>query len=354
MEEDYYKILNVNKKDTQASIKKAYYKLAKQYHPDKVPEDQKEKSTQRFQEIREAYEVLSDEEKRRIYDQFGKEGLKSSNNGFSPFNPFSDIFGNFGFNNRPNQKRQILKNKDTIFNINLSLSKAFTGCVKKVKITRKVIWNTTTNDKVEIQDLEKSWEICSECNGNGMIMEMRQIGPGMIQQISKSCLKCVGKGVNLLEYYIIKEIEKILEISIPKGVENKWSKRIQNMGNCSPGKYPGDIIIFVSVESKEDNFYRESGKLYYKKAILLSEALCGGAFKIKHLDSRILFLSLEGIIKPGDIKTIENEVIKDNKLYIIFDIKFPEKITKRKELLKLLPSNNTKIIKDKDDIHYKI
>jgi len=358
MDQDYYDILGIDRNASQAQIKKAYYKLAKKYHPDKTDESNKEEYTKKFQQIGEAYETLSDENKRKIYDQFGKDGLKDGGvpGGMNPFDIFSQFFGNqFNRNNNHSRnKNRVTKNKETVFTFNINLPQVFTGLKKKLKITRKVIWDKPKNEKVT-DNIDKTWRTCTSCNGAGMMMEMRQIGPGMIQQMSRPCNVCKGVGFSLLEDYIIKEIGEIIQIDITKGVSNGYQKRFKNMGNCGPGRYPGDLIIIVNTEDSYEDFYRIKGELYLKKTILLSEALCGGEFKFKHMDGRIIHISYRGVLKPGDTIQIPKEGLKDQDLNIIFDVEFPREIEKNKikELGNILPQGE-KISKNTEDVFYKV
>jgi len=357
MDQDYYNILEIDRNACQSQIKKAYYKLAKKYHPDKTTEINKEEYTKKFQQIGEAYETLSDENKRKIYDQFGKDGLKDGGmpGNMNPFDIFSQFFGNqFNHSTNLRNKKRVTKNKETVFTLNITLPQVFTGLKKKLKITRKVIWNKNENRKVN-DNIDKTWRTCTNCKGNGMIMEMRQIGLGMMQQISRPCNICKGVGFSLIEDYIIKEIGEIIQIDITKGVSNGYQKRFKDMGNCGPGRYPGDLIIIVNTEDSYEDFYKIKGELYLKKTILLSEALCGGEFKFKHMDERNIHISYRGVLKPGDTVQIPKEGLKDQDLNIIFDVEFPKELEKNKikELRNIFPQGE-KITKNKEDIFYKV
>ena len=364
---NYYEILNLKKDATKSEIKKAYYKLAQKYHPDKVSENDREEATKKFQEIGEAYEVLSDPEKRKIYDVSGKEGLDSGFSGFSenPFDIFSRFFGGNGFptnfptnfsNNFSNSfsRTRKRKNKETIFNLNISLKDVFLGKKKKLKITKKVVVNKETKETIS-EDLEKTWKDCSPCQGQGATVEMRQVGHSMFTQSQKICSICQGKGSIFYPEFEIQEITEIIEIDIPKNADNKNSVRIPEAGNVTPGSYPGDLLVVLYINNQENGFTRKGNDLYYEKQIYLYEALAGSSFKIKHLDDRSLYISFESVI-PGEVKKIPGEGLNGHNLIISFEILFPDKLTKeiKTKLKSLLPTPSEKNTKKEKDIIYQV
>lgn len=324
MEEDYYKILGVNYDATDEDIKKVYKKLAIMYHPDKVSADKKEESTKMFQKISEANEVLSNKEKRIEYD----------NNFFFP-------------------EFQSIKNDDTPFTLNLTLKDVYLGCVKKIKITKKAIIDKSTKEVIK-KDLNRTWRRCTKCKGNGIITETMRHG-NMLFQTQKRCDICQGQRVILFTNYDISNVIEILDINIPKGIKNGEQHRFANQGDSLPGSLPGDMVITLNIENRYEGFSRldNSNKLQYKQRILLSEALCGGSFKIKTIDERILYVNFTDPIKFGDTKTIKCEGINGDDLIINFDIVFPELNDLQKaEILKILPTIT--IEKNEDDVAYKL
>jgi len=193
----YYEVLGVSKNATSSEIKKAYHKLARQNHPDKFPEGEREQATKKFQKIGEAYEVLSDEEKRRIYDVSGEEGLKGGMpTDVDPFEMFASMFGGHNPFSQNNREPQIQKNKETVFHLKVSLKDVYTGRKKKLKVTKKVIVSKESKDVIE-DNLERTWSKCNSCKGQGSVMEMRQMG-NMITQTQRMCNSCSGKGFELL------------------------------------------------------------------------------------------------------------------------------------------------------------
>ena len=364
MEDDYYSILGLSKGAKESEIKKAYYKLARENHPDKSSEDQREEATKNFQKIGEAYEVLSDPEKRSIYDVAGKEGLSGGggmNTNFDPFEMFSGMFGRSQNFSQGQREHQRTKNKETVFPLKVSLTEVYTGKKKKLKITKKVIVNKNDKNTQIVENIEKTWKKCNECRGQGVVMEMRQLGPGFMTQTQRECNFCSAKGYTFSEEYELTEMSEIIEVEIPKGAQNNYQIRFPNQGNVIPGTYPGDLIVVFQVNNNENGYTRNqqgrnNNELIYEKKILLCEALCGSSFSLTSLDNRSLFITFSSVIIPGERKIIPREGILDANLIIIFDIVFPTSFPKekRKEIRKLLPTPINKAIKSKEDICYDI
>ena len=288
---------------------------------------------------------------------------------------FGNNFGGFGFNGfqhgqqggrqqhgQQGQQQRISKNRDTIFQLTISLKDSFLGKIKKLKITKKIIIDITTKKHIT-EKLETTWEKCPKCFGRGMLNETREVGPGMFAQTQRACSSCAGKGCELSKEYSIEEISEIIEINIPKGVNNEHHIRMSNQGNVIPGTYPGDLLIIILVPNNENGFQRNGNNLHIKREILLSEALCGSSIKIKTLDERELYVSFTSVI-PKEQKIIKNEGINGGDLIINFDIIFPSSTSsssssqlskeKKKEIKKLLPVPKEKVVKNKDDVCYTI
>jgi DnaJ family protein A protein 2 len=324
--DDYYKLLDIPVDATEDLIKKNFRKLAMKYHPDKAPTELKDEYTQQFQKISEAYEVLADPQKRKIYNTSGHEGLKNAAQNQSQ--PSPNVFW----------QNNLRKNQDTTFTLSLTLKDAFLGTTKKLKITKKVIMYKKTKGIVTT-NLENTWTKCNLCNGQGVFLQQLQIGNGMAQLIQQQCKICSGTGACLLNDYIISEVSDILTFNIQKGVLNNEQFRLPNQGNCSPGLLPGDIIITMHVEQSAKGFTRNGNDLHYTQPLLLVEALCGGNFQINTLDDKILNVNILSI-KPGETKTISNLGINGGNLIITFNIVFPELDSSQKEkIIQILGSS---------------
>lgn len=365
--EDYYKILDVDKTADKSTIKKAYYKLAKVYHPDKVDDPNlKKEYSKKFSSITTAYEILSDDEKRKHYDLYGHSSNLNAGSNINPMDIFANLFGgNFGnmfngfngfgdFNQR--RSKPIRKLKPIIHTINVSLADFYLGKIVKLAIIRKAIFKS---DILITKDFDQTWDICTKCSGNGITTQITQPQPGYIQQTQIKCNSCEGSGYILKSDYQLLDHKQIIEIEIKKGMHSHTEITFPNMGDCYPGIYPGDIkIILLQSNESSNKFIRNGDNLYYNKDVLLSEALNGFEFLVKHLDDRVLCIkNTDCIISPNETKVIrgegmpilnsdnflnkENSKINKGDLIIKFNIVFPNKLTSKQKynLIKNLPEN---------------
>lgn len=364
--DEYYEELGVDKDASLSQIKKAYYNLARKFHPDKAHEDKKEEYTKKFQKIGEAYETLSDDEKRKLYDQFGKDGLKQGEGpSVNPFDLFANLFkGGFGqgfsqqgfsnFNqfNQFNQNgfsqqhgRGEKKSAPMVHQVNIKLEDLFKGKTVKLKITRKTIYDKNTNTVCELDKISNTWKKCVSCDGHGMKIEVRQMG-GFITQMQTACKECMGTGNVLLPNYELKDYAEIVEIEVKRGMNINSEHVLQGRGHCYPGTQPGDIVISFHLES-HNTFNLEGNNLIMNKTILLSESLCGVCFSITELDGNVLNVKSNDIIKPGTLKIIKERGMYDKfgirgDLIIRFDVEFPDTllIHQKKNLKKYLPKSD--------------
>lgn len=308
-----YETLEVPKDADEKDIKKAYRRLSRVHHPDKGGDEHK------FKEIAAAYEILSDPEKRKMYDQYGLEGVENG----APSAGGEDLFSMFFGGGRRTRPRGPRKGPSVNHPIRVSLDDVYNGKTVKLAVNRKVIVGEV--------------KTCSSCNGQGAKMEVRQIGPGMIQQMQRTCPDCKGQG-NTAES---KSERKVLEVLIEKGAKHGQKISFKGMGDEIPGMDPGDVNFIVDVKD-HDVFKRQGADLLVQKELSLNQALCGFAFKITHLDGRQIIIRS----KPGEIihpessgdgnkvmpfcKLIHNEgmpnignpFVKGN-LYILFRVQFP-------------------------------
>jgi DnaJ homolog subfamily A member 2 len=316
-----YKTLGINKDATEQEIKKAYRKLAITMHPDKGGDPEK------FKEISHAYEILSDTEKRTIYDEQGEEGLEGGGGGGA-----ADIFDLFGGGGRKQQGKR--KGEDVNFPLKVDLEDVYNGTSKKLRLTRNVICKACNGKG------GKSVTTCRDCKGQGVKMMLRQIGPGMMQQIQQPCTACSGEGeicpekdrcTECLGSKTTKE-KKTLEVFINRGMGNNEKIPFPGEADEAPGTTPGDVVVILQVKDHA-TFKRDHVNLFMKKEITLQEALCGFSFQIQHLDKRILKVSSDPgiVVRPGDLKLLRDEGMPYEKnpytkggLYIEFKIIFPE------------------------------
>lgn len=305
-ETKFYDILGVGKSASPDELKKAYRKLAIKNHPDKGGDPEK------FKEISHAYDVLSDPEKRELYDNYGEEGLKEmgggGGGGGDPFDIFSQFFGGGG-GRGPRGPR---KGDDVNHTLKVSLEDFYNGTTRKLAISKNVLCSTCNGTG------SKSGKstTCRSCNGQGIKLQIRQLGPGMLQQVQTVCDVCNGTGEVIVESdrcpdcrgkKVVQE-KKILEPVIEKGMSVKHKVIFRGEADEAPGIVPGDII-FSLAQKEHSVFQRKGDDLIMSKKITLLEALCGFKFNIKQLDGRVLVVGCEPgeVITPGQMKVIEDE-----------------------------------------------
>ena len=316
MSKDYYEILGLSKTCSEDEIKKAYRKLVLKAHPDKGGDPEE------FKAISEAYSVLSTPDKRKLYDQYGKEGLEMGEGGmpnpediFNSFfggmgNPFGGMNVNFGGNMRREQKR-----RDKIQELEISLEDIFNGKTKNINVERIII------DQTKVKN-------CNQCDGKGVRIAVIRLGPGMVQQQVQECNACSGAGKDVDKQYI-KTKQEMLVLEIPKFCRNDTQIRFSEKANDFPGQPTGDLIFVIKYKPHK-TFKVEGPNIKLELQISLYEALCGFSRKIKYLDNTILNIKSTNIIKPNDIKCIHNEGLQyDNRrghLILEFNIEFPDTI----------------------------
>lgn len=353
MKQDYYEVLGVSKSSSESEIKSAYRKLAKKYHPDLNP-DNKE-AEQKFKEISEAYDVLSDPTKKANYDRFGHSAFEGVNN--QGFRGFSDIFGtddifSFFTNRHHTNPNTSQRGSDKRYDIHITLDEAFTGVTKTITI-HKFDKCSDCNGTGSADDSEP--EICSMCNGSGMIGQQQGIF-----SVSTTCPKCHGKGKTIktpCEHCSgqgVKEVSKTLEINIPKGVNDGTRMRIPNEGNIGlNGGVNGDLFIFIHIDN-ETMYKRIDNDLFLTYPISIVTATIGGTIEVPTIDKGTIQVTIpKGTqygtkfkIKGYGMPILHNESARGN-LYIIADIQIPTNINeKQEELLKQFEiensSNNSK------------
>ena len=369
MTKDYYKILNIEKNASEDEIKKSYKKMAIKWHPDKNPEN-KEEAEAKFKEISEAYQVLSDPQKKELYDNYGEEGLKQENMGGggmnAHFNSPDDIFKMFfgangkhpfanGFGNDDmfEQRRQKRKSEPKIVNIPISLKECYTG--SKKKITIKIRRSCVGCDGLGGINLKN----CHDCNGAGVKIINRMIGPGMIQRMQTNCQTCNGNKkiasniCNDCKGEKVKNEEKQFLLVIEPGSENEDKKIFENTGDKLPDEETGDVIFILKEELDNKGFQRIGNDLIYTHNITLGDSIVGINVNFLHINGERIIYQEEHIIKEKSYTLIKNNGMphKNNSnlfgdLYVIYDITYPKKIlsNNEKDLIKqVLPVNQVLI-----------
>jgi len=341
-----YDILGVAPNASQDELKKAYRKLALQYHPDKNPD-----AGDKFKEITGAYEILSDPKKRDLYDQYGEKGLTGEAGGMSGSDLFEQLFGGVFGGGRMQRER---RGKDVVHQLKVSLNDLYKSKTTKLSLSKQVICADCNGEGGK----KGSVKPCKACGGHGVTIQHRQIGPGMIQQVQSVCSECRGDG-EIIDpkdrcktckgAKVIKE-KKVLEVHIDKGMTDGQKIAFSGEGDQIPGVTPGDVVIVLE-EKPHETFKRKGADLFINQKIDLATALCGGNFYITHLDDRVLKCTSHPgeVIKPGDTKVIVGEGMPQYKrpfdkgnLYVIFEVEFPKnnwiETNKLALLEKLLPA----------------
>lgn len=350
---DLYHILGVSKSASSNEIKKAYHRLAKEFHPDKNPEE-----GERFKEISFAYEVLSNPEKKEIYDRHGIQGLKEgAGPGGFPGDIFGDLFGGlfggpFGFGGGRGSRRK-QKGEDLVHPLKVTLSDLYNGKTSKLQINKTVICAKCHGQGGKAGAMHQ----CKQCKGSGVKIIIRPLGPGMVQQMQSVCPDCHGEGEVINEKdrckvclgkKVTKESKQI-EVHIDKGMKHDQKVVLRGEGDQSPGIEPGDVIIVL--QQKPDNtFQRKGNDLYLTHQVGIVEALCGMEFTVKHLDGRDLVIRNPpgNVLEPGSVRSVASEGMpiyrnpfEKGYLYIKFEVTFPPKNfaneKQLKQLEKLLP-----------------
>eukprot|EP01086_Lenisia_limosa_P015313 TRINITY_DN482_c0_g1_i5.p1 TRINITY_DN482_c0_g1~~TRINITY_DN482_c0_g1_i5.p1 ORF type:complete len:419 (+),score=51.06 TRINITY_DN482_c0_g1_i5:34-1257(+) len=323
----FYDILGVNPEADDSTIKKSYRKLAMQFHPDRNPS-----GADKFKEISMVYDILSDPEKRSIYDKYGEEGLKEGIDHDSDL--FSQLFGGvFGGGGRKGPR----KGENLTHPLKVTLEDLYKGKKTRLSLQKNVICSmcngrgcasSVTNTK------------CVECKGQGVKVVIRQIGPGMMQQMQVKCSSCDGQGCSIPLGKHCKKCsghktiveKKVLEVNIDRGMKDGQKIYFKGEGDQTPGIEPGDVVIVLQ-QKEHGVFQRNNMDLHAQKTITLLEALTGFCFFVKQLDGRVLKIQscVGEIIKPGDFRAIENEGMPKfkqpftfGKLFIQFDVTFPK------------------------------
>jgi DnaJ-class molecular chaperone len=375
-ETEYYDIFNVKSDASQDEIKKAYLKLASKEHPDKCIDKSPEgikKATEKFQNINYAYGILSDHDKRAVYDMNGKNGLDESQNGGggNPFDMFSNIFGNngFGFNGfNERMTRQKPKPPPTKHVLNVSLADLYTGKDCDIKFKQQII---CTNCKGKGTTNPDGIKRCDNCQGKGQVTQLRQVGPGMVQQSVNVCSKCRGKGKIILNPNDlcnpchgdrVAKIDKTIKFNLKPGSDFGTTFQINRMGDEYPDiDEPADLIIVTHETSgyNPSNLVKQNNDLHMNVELTLLEALCGFNLIICQLDGRKLIINHNNkTIQPNDIMKISNEgmPLSDKKgkgdMIIHFTVTLPKNLdNSRKDILKqVLPQNkrNNPVINETD------
>lgn len=337
-ETKYYDLLEVQPDASESDLKKAYRKKALRLHPDKGGDPEL------FKEVTHAYEVLSDPQKRSIYDTRGEAGLSESGGmgGMDPQDLFSQLFGGGGFfgGGGGSRNQGPRKSKDLVHRVHVSLEDLYKGKTTKLALTRNVICPKCDGKGGKDGAVRQ----CGSCQGRGVRITLRQMGP-MIQQLQQPCDECSGTGeiINHRDKCktcnarkVVSE-KKMLEVHVDKGMKGGQTITFAGESDQAPGVIPGDVVIVIE-EKPHERFKRNDNNLVIDVEIDLLMALGGGQFTIRHLDDRALVVSITPgeIVKQDDMKVIHGQGMPSQRhhelgdLYLKMSIKWPEHIDPEK------------------------
>jgi len=360
---DYYEILGVSKSATAEEIKKAYRKKAIEYHPDKNPGDKA--AEENFKQAAEAYEVLSDQQKRQRYDQYGHAGVNgASGGGFGGggmsmddiFSHFGDIFGgHFGFGGfgggGSRGSARVRKGSDLRVKVKLNLQEIATGVEKKIKVKKYVSCQHCNGSGAEHNSGTTS---CSTCHGSGRVTRVQNTILGQMQTQSEcptcqgegkivkdKCTHCAGEG-------IVRE-DEVININIPAGVMEGMQLSMSGKGNAARrGGVNGDLLVLIE-EEKHPELIRDENDLIYNLLITVPMAILGGAIEVPTVDGKVKVTIAAGT-QPGKVLRLRGKGLPSVNRYgtgdllINIGVYIPENLNKDEKILmeKLAKSDNVK------------
>ena len=334
MAKEYYEVLGVSESASQEEIKKAYRKKAKKYHPDSNKDTADE---EKFKKINKAYDVLSDEEKKKKYDRFGKEGVQGSSHrgqrrasaNFQDI--FEQIFGGGGMGDRGRREAQgeNLKVQTTI-----SLEEAYKGVEKTFKVTRKSECSSCNGSGAE----NGNTSTCSNCDGRGKVEQVRRTPLGRARQVTECpecdgtgdipeemCSECNGSGIT--------EDDEEITVDIPKGVKDSQRLRVNGKGHTARNGNSGDLYIFVTVEPHE-SLERKDSDLYTTVKIGVGDAALGTKVEVPHPESEIE-VDIPSGTQPGQVMRVSGKGMPSGwgsgDLYVKVDVDIPQNLTEEQE-----------------------
>lgn len=314
---DFYEILGVSKSSTADEIKKAYRKMAIKYHPDKNQGDKA--AEEKFKEAAEAYEILSNPEKKQRYDQFGHAGMGGGQGGFGGgmnmddiFSQFGDIFGGGGGGGSPfesffgggrggGRSRQAVGSNIRI-KLKLNLEDITNGVEKKIKYKKKVVAEGVT------------FENCSTCNGRGQVTRVQSTFLGQMQT-SSPCPTCKGNGKKVKNIpsgadgmgLITKEVTTTIDI--PAGVADGMQLNVKSRGNEMPGGVAGDLIVLIE-EIKHDTLERDGNNIIYNLHVSFPQAALGDEVEVPTVSGKVR-IKIEAGTQSGKVLRLRGKGIPD-------------------------------------------
>lgn len=354
---DFYEVLGVSKSASKEELKKAYRKQALKFHPDRNPGDKEAEA--KFKEAAEAYEVLSNDEKRSRYDQFGHAGLGGAAGGGAGgfgmdiediFSSFGDIFGFGGFGGSGRRGGQrIAKGSNLRVRVKLTLEEVANGVEKKIKVKRYINCSTCNGSGAADSNSVKT---CSTCNGQGQVTRVTNTILGQMQTAT-TCPSCGGKGKTITKKCntcygdgVVKQ-DDVVEINIPAGVAEGMQLSVSGKGNApAGGGINGDLLVVIE-EEKHPELIRNDNDLLYNLFISVPDAILGTPVEIPTLNGKVK-VKIEPGTQAGKILRLRGKGVPDvqgygrGDLLVKVNVFIPKNISKeeKKVLEKLRNSDN--------------
>ncbi|PSH00419.1 MAG: molecular chaperone DnaJ [Nanohaloarchaea archaeon SW_7_46_7] len=337
MTKEYYRILGVNEDASQEEIKKAYRKKAKKYHPDSNSDTADE---EKFKKINKAYDVLSDEDKRKKYDQFGKQGVeghagRGKRRAASNFQDiFEQIFGGGGMGGGRRRKRRQQKGEDLKIQTRITLEEAYKGVEKTFEVSRKHECKACNGTGAENGDTTT----CSNFGGEGRVQKIERTPLGRAQTVQE-CQECNGTGEIPDEKCTECSAEGLIEkeeqitVDIPKGVRDGQKVRIEGKGNASRNGRSGHLYIYVTVEASEE-FERRDSDLFTTLDLGLGDAVLGAEAEIDAPSGTYSVTVPEGA-QPGQVLRLSGKGMPGRRgygdLFVKLDVEIPSNVEEEDE-----------------------
>ena len=323
---DYYEVLGVEKGASSSDIKKSYRKMAMKYHPDKNPGDAEAET--KFKEAAEAYEVLSDDQKRQKYDQFGHQAFEGNGGfgagGFSSaddiFSAFGDIFGDFfgggGGGGRSRGQRKE-RGSDLQVKLSLTLEEISEGVSKKIKLKKYVVCDPCSGSGAKPGSAPTT---CTVCNGAGEVRQVQRSFFGQVVNVA-ACHNCSGTGQVIQNFCKscngdgrVKD-SKTLEINVPAGVSEGQYFQLQGEGNIGRRNgIPGDVIVIIQ-EKQHEHFHRDGDNVIYNLGISFAQAALGASIEIPTLNGTVSLKIPEGTQSGTVLKLKDKGLPRVNSSY---------------------------------------